>query len=281
MAWAVTQLRDNASTQSPELDAQLLAAHALGVSRTHLFAFPEAALEPTIQLAMDSAVQRRIDGEPIAYITGVNEFWSKQLAVNAFTLDPRADTEVLVEKAIEIGSQVTGRTLPDGVVLDLGTGTGAIAIAVADELPERQVVAIERSQQALQVATQNVISHDCSNVDLLCGSWLDAIANDSVAMVLANPPYLASDDPHLVHLQHEPLAALVSGETGLEDLEHIICDTVRAGKLGAALLLEHGCDQGDAVRQLLTHHGYQGVTTSADLAGLERISYGYVMKNAL
>lgn len=253
----------------------------LGVSRTQLFAFPETVLEPALHDAMNTALQRRLTSEPIAYITGVNEFWSKELVVSSSTLDPRADTEVLVEKAIEMGRLTAEQTLPDGVVLDLGTGTGAIAIAVADELPERQVIAIERSPQALQVARQNVINHDCSNVDLLCGSWLDAIADDSVAMVLANPPYLASNDPHLAQLQHEPLAALVSGLTGLEDLEHIICDTVRAGKSGAALLLEHGYEQGAAVRQLLTLHGYKDVTTCLDLAGLERVSFGFVMKNAL
>ena len=274
----MTQLRDSACTDSAELDAQLLAAHVLGVSRSCLFAFPENVLAPATHTAMDSALERRIAGEPIAYITGMNEFWSKELLVNASTLDPRADTEVLVEKAIEIGRPDYGQTLPDGVVLDLGTGTGAIAIAVAGELPERQVVAIERSPQALQVAAQNVNKHVCNNVDLLCGSWLDAIADNSVAMVLANPPYLASDDPHLAQLQHEPQEALVSGQTGLEDLEHIIVDTVRAGKKGAVLLLEHGCDQGDAVRQLLARHGYRGVTTSLDLAGLERVSLGYVVK---
>ena len=280
MAWAVTQLRDNACTDTPELDAQLLAAHILRVSRTHLFAFPETVLEPASHSAMNSALQRRTAGEPIAYITGVSEFWSRALIVSASTLDPRADTEVLVEKAIDMDSTGTAQALPAGIVLDLGTGTGAVAIAVASELPERQVVAIERSAQALLVARQNVIRHDCSNVNLLCSSWLDAIADNSVAMVLANPPYLADNDPHLAQLKHEPLEALVSGQTGLEDLEHIICNTVRAGKPGAALLLEHGCDQGGAVRQLLTRYGYQGVATYLDLAGRERVSLGYVKKNA-
>jgi len=272
------QLRHNASSESPELDAQLLAMHVLDVSRSHLFAFPEKPISLAMQSAMDIALQRRIAGEPIAYITGVNEFWSKELKVNAFTLDPRADTEVLVDKTIEIVTHSGAHALPDGWILDLGTGTGAIAIAVADELPERQVLAIERSPQALNVARENVVTLNCSNVDLLCGCWLNAIADDSVAMVLANPPYLANNDPHLPNLKFEPVEALVSGQTGLEDLERIICDTVRAGKNGAALLLEHGCEQGAAVRQLLTHHGYHGIATFTDLAGLERVSLGYVVK---
>lgn len=187
---------------------------------------------------------------------------------------PRADTEILVEKALELE-----RLAPDGIVLDLGTGTGAIAIAIASEIADRQVVAIELSTVALHTAQINVCTQKLNNIQLVQGSWLDAVADKKVAMVLANPPYLANNDPHLPQLRHEPVDALVSGSSGLEDLEHIIAETQRAGKPGAPLIVEHGSEQGADVRQLLLNYTYTDVGTGLDLAGLERISFGFVAKH--
>lgn len=167
------------------------------------------------------------------------------------------------------------------MILDLGTGTGAIAIAIASELTHRQVVAIERSTPAVHTAQTNIRTQQLPNIQLIQGSWLDAISDNCVAMVLANPPYLASDDPHLDQLQHEPLDALVSGTSGLEDLEHIIASTRRVGKIGAPLIVEHGCGQAADVRQLLLDYTYTCVGTGLDLAGLERISFGFVAKSSL
>lgn len=198
------------------------------------------------------------------------------MQVSPGTLVPRADTEILVEKALEIAAHTA-----DGYIVDLGTGTGAIAIAVANELPDRHIIAIECSTPATKIAQTNIQTLSAGNVQLIQASWLDAIADNQAAMVLSNPPYLASDDPHLEQLKHEPLDALVSGQTGLEDLEHIIASTSRAAKPGAPLILEHGNLQGDGVRQLLLDYSYTGVGTTVDLAGRDRISFGYVIKRSV
>lgn len=273
MTQAIDRLRNTGITQTPELDAQLLTCHILGVNRSRLFAFPETPISTDALVALDNALARRANGEPIAYIIGRREFWSTNLHVRPGTLVPRADTEILVEKALELCRQA-----PDGVVLDLGTGSGAIAIAVGGEVPDRQVVAIERNTTAALVADTNIRAQALENLQLIQGSWLDAIADNIAAMVLANPPYLASNDPHLQQLTYEPVDALVSGLTGLEDLEHIIAQSVRVAKHGAPLIVEHGCEQGADVRQLLLDYSYSRVGTGLDLAGLERISFGFVAK---
>lgn len=222
---------------------------------------------------LDALLQRRLSGEPIAYITGFKEFWSIPFKVNSGTLVPRADTELLVEKAIELAA-----TAPDGYVLDLGTGCGAIAIAMACELPGRQVLAIEKSLAAVNVASDNGKAHTHGNFQLLRANWLDCIADDTLAMVLTNPPYLSDNDHHLDTLKHEPRNALVSGQKGLADIAHIVEQTVRAAKCGAPLIVEHGYEQGCQVRQLLQDYHYQDIATARDVAGHERISYGVVAK---
>lgn len=226
--------------------------------------------------ALDASLKRRLNAEPIAYITGSQEFWSIELHTAPGTLVPRADTEILVDKALDLASDA-----PEGVILDLGTGTGAIAIAVACELPHRQIVAIERSDAALRVAHNNIRAQTSANLHLVQGSWLDALADDSIAMVLSNPPYLADNDPHLDQLRCEPMDALISGSTGLEDLEHIIAKTARVGKNNAPLIVEHGNQQAADVRTLMLDYNYAGVDTGLDLAGHERISFGYVVKASL
>lgn len=207
----------------------------------------------------------------MAYITGTQEFWSTSLHVAPGTLVPRSDTELLVERALEFAAKA-----PEGYIAELGTGTGAIAIALANELPDRIIVAVELSVAALRIAQTNITTHTTGNAHLVNASWLDCIANNSIAMVLANPPYLASDDPHLPALEHEPHSALVSGKTGLEDLEHIMRQSLRVAKPGAPLIMEHGCEQATAVRARLIDYGYEDVGTGQDLAGLDRISFGIV-----
>ncbi|CAN0495104.1 unnamed protein product, partial [Hapterophycus canaliculatus] len=169
--------------------------HFLETNRSRLFAFPETPINPELSIALNDALARRLNAEPLAYITGSREFWSTELRTVPGTLVPRADTEILVEKALELE-----RLAPDGIVLDLGTGTGAIAIAIASEIADRQVVAIELSTVALHTAQINVCTQKLNNIQLVQGSWLDAVADKKVAMVLANPPYLANNDPHLSQL---------------------------------------------------------------------------------
>ena len=255
------------------LDAQLIACHVLGISRSRLVAFPEQSLSDKHNQTLDNLLIRRINGEPVAYILGVREFWSAELTVARGTLVPRPDTEILVEKALELALHA-----PDGYIVDLGTGSGAIVIAMALELPQRKFIAIEKSAAALRIAQTNINAHAPDNVQLIHASWLDGIANESVAMVLANPPYLANNDSHLEQLRHEPFEALVSGSSGLEDLDIIIGDTVRVAMHGAPLIVEHGSEQGAAVRERLKKHGYASVGTALDLAGLERISFGQIAK---
>lgn len=218
---------------------------------------------------LNAYLARRASGEPIAYICGHREFWSMDLTVNPGTLVPRADTEVLVEQAIHWSSKA-----PTGPILDLGTGTGAIAIALASELPQRHIVALERSVDAVAVAKINIEKHVPGQVSLIQGSWLECLQDNSMGLIVSNPPYLSVADTHLVTLTHEPIEALVSGHTGMEDLAHIIENSARVGKKGAPLLLEHGSDQGAAVRQVLLDFNYLHVHTVQDLAGLERVSYG-------
>lgn len=193
-------------------------------------------------------------------------------AVTAGVLVPRPDTETLIEKTIELEPFA-----PEGPIIELGTGSGAIAVALANEISTRQVIAVERSTEATEVAAINFNRLAKKPVYLVQSNWLDAIDKESIAVIVSNPPYLAAHDPHLPDLQYEPQSALISGLSGLEDIEHIIKASKRVAKPGCLLLLEHGCEQGRLVRSLLIKNNYTGVETGTDLAGLERISYGYAM----
>ena len=243
-----------------------------GYSRVSFFAHPERTLTTEQETRLSELLAKRIDGEPIAYLTGEKEFWSLTLKVAPGVLVPRPDTETLVEKALSLQSE-----LPDGYLIELGTGSGAIALALAQEIANRPIVAVERNDIALHVAAKNIKQFGSERVHLIQASWLDALQTHSAAMIVSNPPYLAADDEHLPSLTHEPHNALVSGQTGLEDLEAIIKHSCRVCIPGGALLLEHGYQQGQDVRSLLTHYNYQQVQTDRDLAGHERVSYGYTM----
>lgn len=248
----------------------MLLCHVTNVSRTTLFAYPERLLEPPSEQQLNALLQRRLQGEPLAYLTGSREFWSLPLRVGPGVLVPRPDTELLVERAIDLAS-----VIPAGPIVELGTGSGAIAIALSQELPDRDIIAIERHRPALDVACGNIRSQH-SRVQLVQANWLDALAPACAAMIVSNPPYLAQNDQHLPSLQHEPRSALVSGETGLEDLQHIAIAARRVAMPGSVLLLEHGCLQGASVRSILADQGYQRISTDRDLAGLERITSGYL-----
>ncbi|NND91052.1 MAG: peptide chain release factor N(5)-glutamine methyltransferase [Granulosicoccus sp.] len=253
------------------LDAELLAVYVTGRSRAHLYAFPETELSARQQSSLDRLLQRRCSGEPLAYIVGEREFWSLPLTLTPGALVPRADTELLVEQALRHHA-----ALPAGSIIELGTGSGAIAVALAQELEDRLIIAVELHTEALQVARGNVRRFGRERVQLLQGDWLESIADTSAAMIIANPPYLASNDPHLPALRHEPRSALVSGVSGLEDIERIVSSARRVGMPGCLLLLEHGCDQASSVRSILRHYNYQRIQTEPDLTGLERVSLGYL-----
>ena len=228
-------------------------------------------LPAAAQSLLDACVQRRAGGEPLAYITGRKEFFGLDLRVDARVLIPRPDTETLVEWALEVLPAQTSAAEP-ARVLDLGTGSGAIALALKATRADLQVSAVDTSEDALTVARENARRLKL-NIDFQQGSWLSGVQEKFHAIV-SNPPYIAAHDPHLEALQHEPAQALSSGTDGLQDIRHIIASAGAHLLPGAWLLLEHGFDQAAAVRELLQLAGFANVQSRQDLNGIERCSGG-------
>jgi release factor glutamine methyltransferase len=250
------------------LDAQLLVLHALGQSahdRAWLLAHDTDPLPPQAQATLTQAVRRRVAGEPLAYITGHKEFYGLDLVVDARVLVPRPDTETLVDWALEVLGERPGAT-----VLDLGTGSGAIALALQATRADLQVHALDYSQHALAVAQGNARRLGLP-VQFRQGSWLDGMTGCFDAIV-SNPPYIAEADPHLAALAHEPPQALTSGADGLDDIRTIIRQAPAHLTPGGWLLLEHGYDQAPAVQALLQAAGLQAVQSRHDLGGIARCS---------
>lgn len=256
------------------LDAQLLLLHALGLGareRAWLLSHDTDSLAPAAQVAYESGVQRRAAGEPLAYITGCKEFFGLALRVDSRVLVPRPDTETLVNWALDVLRDITH---PAPCALDLGTGSGAIALALKATRPDLQVSAIDASEDALAVARANA-QRLRLEVSFQQGCWLDGVRT-RYQIIVANPPYITEADPHLTALAHEPRQALTSGTDGLDDLRHIISAAPSRLKPGGWLLLEHGHDQAAAVRDLLTNAGFQEVCSRRDLNGIERCSGGRI-----
>ena len=273
LAWAQRHGMDR-------LDAQLLVLHALnrsGQERAWLLAHDTDALPATALATLQANVQRRAAGEPLAYITGRKEFFGLDLAVDARVLVPRPDTETLVDWALELLTRPTPR-LTDShprqplQVLDLGTGSGAIALALKHTRPDLQVSAVDASADALAVAQANAQRLQL-DVAFAQGNWLDGVPG-RFDLIVSNPPYIAAADPHLAALTHEPLAALASGADGLDDLRSIIAQAPAHLAPGGWLLLEHGHDQAEAVATLLLAAGLVRVQSRKDLAGIVRCSGG-------
>lgn len=270
-------LRDARAAGLEALDAEVLVAHGLERDRAWLRAWPKRRLTAAERGVCEALLERRRGGEPLAYITGIREFWSLELHVNAHTLIPRSDTETLVEYALR-----HRRTLEEQAadrppqVLDLGTGSGAIALALASELPGWQVMATDADKRALQTARDNA-SRLGLPVTFSAGDWWQACPPGArFDLVVSNPPYLGHDDPHLAagDLRCEPLPALISGSDGLDAMRTIAAGSALHLRPGGWLLVEHGCDQGGAVRALLSDAGLTAVRTHRDLAGHERVTEG-------
>lgn len=265
LAWAVRQLA--AHSDSPRLDAEILLAHVIDRPRTHLLANPEMAPEPAAVQRFRHLVARRAEGEPIAYLTGWREFWSRRFRVTPATLIPRPETEHLIELALE--------RVPAGAscrIADLGTGSGAIALTLALERPSCTVVATDISAAAIAVARDNARQLGVANVEFLCGDWCAALNGRQFDLIVSNPPYIGADDPHLRQgdLPHEPRLALASGGGGLEAIERIVAEAPAHLALHGWLLLEHGFDQAAAVAALLRRHGYTRIEHRADIGGHDR-----------
>ncbi|MCB1997529.1 MAG: peptide chain release factor N(5)-glutamine methyltransferase [Burkholderiaceae bacterium] len=250
------------------LDVQLLLGAMLGKSRAWLIAHDDAPLDATQVARLNAAFEAKADGVPLAYLTGEQIFCGLPLAVGPGVLVPRPETEGLVDWALAC---LQGRT--DVAVADLGTGSGAIALAIKSARPAAQVTAVERSPEALAMARANGARLQLA-VDWHLGHWWQPLAGRQFDLVVANPPYVAADDPHLPALRHEPTSALVAGRDGLDDLRQIIAEAPPQLRPGGWLLLEHGHDQGPATRQLLAAAGFTDLSTRQDLAGLDRCSGG-------
>ncbi len=254
--------------EASHLEAELLLCHVLQVTRSYLYSHGnEKVLFDQIQ-QYNKLLQVLNEGMPMAYLLGIKEFWSLEFIVNQHTLIPRPETELLVEKALTL--------LPEKekLVVDLGVGSGAVAIVLALERPHWQVVGTDISLEALKVAEQNLIKHGVSNVFLMKTNWCYGLPKNIFDAVISNPPYIASSDSHLKQLRHEPLHALTPGKDGLTAIRKIILEAGTCLKKKGWLLLEHGYDQGAAVRNLLLSAGYTSIQTAFDLSGIPRVTSG-------
>ncbi len=266
----VRALLQEAMRQIDALDAELLLAHVMGASRARLRSHPEDAATPDVAAQFVALLARRARGEPLAYITGHRDFWTLSLQVSPAVLVPRPETELLVERALELFPA------PPIRAADLGTGSGAIALALASERPGWQVMATDASEQALAVARGNAQALGLQRVSFLAGNWLAPLQGQRCHLIVSTPPYIAADDPALAQpaLQHEPAMALASGPEGLDALRLIVRDAPAHLERGGWLLLEHGASQADAVARELVVRGFRHVRSRTDLSGHERMTEG-------
>lgn len=267
----------------PRLDARALLEHVSGRSRTWLLAHGDEAVPQAQQLAFEQLSARRARGEPLAYLVGGKEFMGLRFGVGPEVLVPRPETEHLVEWTLALGDAL-GDSTPQRPIrlLDLGTGSGAIALSVAQARPHWRITATDRSPEALARAKDNAQGLGLGAIEWRLGSWWAALtpSDGPFDLVVSNPPYLAAQDPHLQDpaLQHEPQSALVSGPSGLEALEAIVAQADKHLRGGGWLVLEHGASQGDEVRALLAQAGLCDILTGQDLAGRDRLTRGSIPK---
>lgn len=253
------------------VDARVLLQHVLGVGHAYLIAHSERVLTSDEIAVVQSLFQRRLDGEPVAYLVGQREFFGRDFAVSPAVLIPRPDTELLIELALERVAAI-----PHPRILDLGTGSGCVAITLALERSDASLTAIDSSEAALSVARANARTLRAANVEFRAGHWFDPVVEKRFDLVVGNPPYVASGDPHLAagDVRFEPRGALTSGPAGLDALGHIIAAAPRFLVGGGWLLLEHGWDQADAVGALFDAAGFADAFLARDLAGQPRVSGG-------
>jgi release factor glutamine methyltransferase len=256
-----------AVSDSPRLDAEILLAQAIDVPRSYLYAHPEELPDPAAVGRLERLAARREAGEPMAYITGMREFWSLELMVTPDTLIPRPETEVLVDLAL---GEIPRRA--EWQLLDLGTGSGAIALAVARERPGCHVTAVDVSAAALAVARENARQLDIPNVEFLQGHWTEPVRGRRFGLVMSNPPYVREGDPALAALRAEPHVALVGGVDGLDAIRVLARDCAALLPEGGMLLVEHGAGQADAVADILRRHDWTAIHCTHDYAGQPRVT---------
>ncbi|WP_353571143.1 peptide chain release factor N(5)-glutamine methyltransferase [Candidatus Albibeggiatoa sp. nov. BB20] len=256
---------------TPRLDAEILLTHVLGISRVQLYAWPEKLLSAEQWQQFQDLVKQRIEHHPIAYLTGHKEFWSLDLQVNSATLIPRPETELLVEQALKYIL-----TIDQPIILDLGTGSGAIALALAQECPHARIIAVDVNPQVLEMARHNAQTLQLDNVQFYLSHWFQDLPKLQAHLIVSNPPYIADNDPHLSQgdVQFEPQQALVSGQDGLDDIREIAAQASSFLLAEGYLLFEHGYNQSVEVQNILIAQGYQNVETIKDWAGQDRVSLG-------
>ena len=267
LIWATTSL---AESDTARLDAEMLLCHVLGKDRSFLFTWPEHELDEQQLSDFRQLVSQRQSGTPVAYLTGERDFWTLKLSVSPATLIPRPDTELLIEKALD-------KNLPDNAdAVDLGTGTGAIALALASEKPGWSVVAVDKFDDAVNLARKNARLNRISNIEILQGSWFEPLTDRKFHLVISNPPYICNDDEHLNQgdVRFEPSTALTSGPDGLDDIRIIINQATEHLAPGGWLLIEHGYHQANKVQQLFQVAGYKSIRTIRDWAGHDRVTEG-------
>ena len=266
-ALAETTRRLGKISDSARLDAEILVARSIDMPRSYLFAHPEDILDEFALQRLGETLERRLAGSPMAYITGMKEFWSLELLVTSATLVPRPETELLVDLALrEIPSDAEWK------ILDLGTGSGAIALAIARERATCDVTAVDASADALAVALQNVRQLDLPNVSCVEGDWTTPVADQSFQVILSNPPYVATGDAALAALSAEPDLALISGSDGLEAIRRLAHDCLAVIEDGGLLALEHGNEQHTAVADILESNGWRDIACFDDYAGNPRVT---------
>ena len=283
LADAAQALNQINPTENSKVDALVLLQHATGKSRTQILAFDETEIDEKVRLKLTALLDRRLRGEPIAYILGEKEFWSLPLNVSEGTLIPRPDTEILVEKALQIALEKLEENPPHFHILDLGTGTGAIALALASELSlicqkkaiQLDVIGVDLMPEVVKLAQSNAEKNQL-DVQFLQSRWFEHVEGQ-FDIIVSNPPYIDETDEHLSQgdVRFEPRSALVAGENGLADLRHIIEQSPRYLKDSGYLLLEHGWKQGEEVRSIFWQNHWQGVATIRDYGDNERVTLGY------
>jgi len=255
------------------VDAEVLLSFVAQKNRTWLYTWPERELSEPQNQQLQILIERRLQGEPVAYLTGQREFWSLTLQVSPDTLIPRPDTELLVEVALEL---LADRSREHLNIVDLGTGTGAIALAIASEQPNWQVVGLDRIPAAVALAQRNQSHLQISNASFLESDWFSAIDKQQFDLIVSNPPYIEPQDPHLEagDVRFEPRSALVAEDDGLLDIKKIIAQAPEYLVEQGWILFEHGYQHAEAVRNLLSERGFFAVKTRCDLAGHERATLG-------
>ncbi len=258
-------------SDSPRLDAEALLGHCIGKNRTYLFTWPEAAVDHVAASQFYELLEQRQSEVPLAYLTGSKEFWSLDFTVTTDTLIPRPDTELLVQLAVESLNDTPGP------VLDLGTGSGVIAICIAHEHPEIRVDAVDNSEAALVIARQNSTKHNAC-VNFLQSDWYSNVERKDYQLIVSNPPYIDKQDDHLHRggLQFEPDSALSAAENGLAAIKHIVTHASEHCRTGGWVMIEHGFEQGLAARQLMQDNGLHHVRTEQDIENRDRVTLGQI-----